>query len=118
MSRITVSLLVLIFILITHLIEEIKTGFRKRFPLGEMSLSMFLGINISLYTYCFTTLLFSALKHPLAIPFAWVFGIAMALNGIGHIAIMILKRQYFPGGITSFPLLLTASYELDILHAR
>jgi hypothetical protein len=45
-----------------------------------------------------------------AIPFAWVFAISMLLNGLGHIGIMIIKRQYFPGGLTAFFLLLALGY--------
>jgi Trk-type K+ transport system membrane component len=41
----------------------------------------------------------------LATPFAWIFATAMALNGLGHVGIMVVRRRHFPGGWTAFLLL-------------
>lgn len=102
MNRTTTLILLLIITLILHLIEEIKTGFRCKFPIGEMPLPVFVGINILIYAFCFTTLILSTQGNPLALPLAWIFAIAMCLNGLGHIGIMILRRAYFPGGLSAF----------------
>jgi hypothetical protein len=95
-------ILALIIILILHLLEEIKTGFRFRLPFGKMRLSMFIGINIGVYLFCAVTLFLSIFGSALVIPLRWIFAIVMILNGLGHIGIMALKRTYFPGGVTAF----------------
>ena len=98
-------ILILIGILLLHLLEEIKMGFRKKLPFGEMPRHIFIGINIFIYAFCFTTLSLSLVGSELAVPFAWIFAAGMLLNGLGHITIVIVKRDYFPGGFTSFFLL-------------
>ena len=113
MDSMTIIILLLIFILVMHLVEEIKAGFRKNLPFGEMPRHIFIVINIFVYTFCFTTLSLSLVGSELAIPFAWVFAIGIAINGLGHIGIMIVKRGYFPGGITAF-LLVPVSILLGI----
>ncbi len=110
MDRITYTILILIVALVTHLIEEIKTGFRKKFPLGEMPKPLFVGINIVVYTFCFATFFLSVRGNELAIPLAWIFAIAMLINGAGHIGIMVVKKRYFPGGFTAFILLPISVY--------
>ena len=118
MNGLAGGILILIVVLIAHLFEEVRTGFRKQFPLGEMPLPGFVGINIGLNIFCLATLLLAAQEHPLAIPFAWLFGGGMFLNGFGHLAIVIYRHQYFPGGITALPLLLAAGYLLFVLSFR
>jgi hypothetical protein len=110
MDRITSAILLLIAALVVHLAEEVKTGFRKKLPIGEMPGLLFIGINVVVYAFCFTTLLLSARGHELATPFAWVFAIAMLMNGIGHIGMMLVRREYFPGGLTAFTLLPVSAY--------
>jgi len=105
MEIITNIILILIGILLLHLLEEIKMGFRKKLPFGEMPRRIFIGINIVIYTFCFTTFSLSLVDSELAVPFAWVFAAGMLLNSLGHIAIMVVKRGYFPGGFTAFFLL-------------
>jgi hypothetical protein len=106
----TTIMLMLIITLILHLVEEFKTGFRSRLPVGEMSRPLFVGINIVVYTFCFTTLILSARDGQLATPFAWVFATAMFLNGLGHVALMVARRRYFPGGVTAALLLILSGY--------
>jgi len=33
----------------------------------------------------------------------------MMLNGIGHLAVMIIRKSYFPGGITALFLVIAAA---------
>jgi len=80
-------------------------GFRERLPTGEMPLPLFVGINVVVYAFCFATLLLSLRDGELATPFAWIFATAMALNGLGHVGIMVVRRRHFPGGWTAFLLL-------------
>ena len=102
----------LIGALILHLIEEIKAGFRQRFPLGVMPLPLFVVINVGVYAFCFATLIASARQGALATPFAWLFAVTMFLNGLGHVAVMLVRRRYFPGGVTASLLLVLSGYLL------
>ena len=115
MDRITSAILLLIAALVVHLVEEVKTGFRKKLPIGEMPRLLFIGINFVVYAFCFTTLVLCLRGNDLAIPFAWIFAIAMLMNGIGHIGIMVIRREYFPGGFTAFILLPVSAYLIILL---
>ena len=105
MESITSIILLLIAVLVVHLTEEIRTGFREKFPLGEMPKPLFIGINIVVYAFCFTTLFLSARGNELAIRFVWILAVAMLMNGVVHIGIMVVRKRYFPGGLTAFILL-------------
>jgi hypothetical protein len=102
------AILLLIATLAMHLVEEVRARFRQKFPLREIPKTFFIGINIFIYTFCLATFLLAVFNHGFAAPFAWAFAIAMLINGIGHIGMMIWKRKYFPGGLTS-PLLIIVS---------
>lgn len=104
------AVLLLIVVLIAHLYEEVRTGFRREFPLGEMPLPVFIGINVLLYAFCFFTLYLSLRGHNFATPLAWVFALLMLVNGLGHIGAMIYWKAYFPGGISAFLLLPASLY--------
>jgi hypothetical protein len=96
MNTVSVTILIVIILLAMHLVEEVKTGFRKKMLIGEMPKPLFVGLNILLYVFCFTTLFLSVCGHALAIPMTWIFAIAMLLNGAGHIGIIIVRRSYSP----------------------
>jgi hypothetical protein len=114
LSGSTGIILVLIVTLIIHLVEEIKMGFRRKLPVGEMSLPLFVGINVVVYSFCFATLILSARDGRLASPFSWAFAAAMFLNGLGHVGVMVARRRYSPGGVTALLLLLLSGFL--ILH--
>jgi hypothetical protein len=105
MTNLPWAIAILIAVLALHLIEEIKTDFRRRFPLGEMSRPLFIGGNFAVYLFSLLTLLLAVLGNHLAFPLAWIFAIAMLFNGMVHIVIMIKRRAYFPGGITALILI-------------
>jgi hypothetical protein len=107
-NSLTAAILLAIVCLILHLAEEVKTSFRKKLPVGEMPLSLFLGLNVLIYAFCFATLTLAARNCEWAIPLTWALAIGMVLNGLGHIGIMAVRRRYFPGGFTAFLLLLAA----------
>jgi hypothetical protein len=111
----TTAILLLIVVLILHLAEEVRTGFREQFITGAMPRPVLIGINVVLYTFCFATLLLAARGATIAVPMAWIFAAAMTLNGIGHLGIMVLKRRYFPGGLTAPLLLLASAYLANTL---
>jgi hypothetical protein len=98
----------LVLLLVIHLVEEVRTGFRRRIPTGEMPLGLFIGINVLIYSYCVLMLLFAFTSNPIAVPMAWIFAVAMLLNGVAHIAMMVFTKAYFPGGVTAL-LLIPAS---------
>lgn len=68
------------------------------------------GLNVVICAFCFATLTLSLRTSQWAGPFAWVFAVSMVLNGLGHIGIMLIKKEHFPGGLTAFLLLLTSGY--------
>lgn len=115
MDSVTAGILFLIVALILHLAEEVRTGFREQFITGEMPLPVFIGINVILYTFCFATLFLSARGASVALPMAWLLAVTMTLNGIGHLGVMVLKRRYFPGGLTAPLLLLASVYLVSLL---
>jgi uncharacterized membrane protein YhhN len=108
LNDVSVLILILILLLAIHLVEEIRTGFRYRIPFGPMPKSVFIWLNILIYTFCFITLYLSLLNNQFAVPLTWAFAVGMLLNGLGHISMMLVRRNYFPGGITAF-LLVPAS---------
>jgi hypothetical protein len=118
MNRVSVTILIVIILLAMHLVEEVKTGFRKKIPIGEMPRPLFVGLNILLYAFCFKTLFLSVRGHTSAVPLTWIFAIGMLLNGAGHIGIMVVRRSYFPGGFTAFLLLSASLYLIALLMQR
>lgn len=107
-------LLLFIVALTLHFVEEVRTGFRERLRVDQMSLPLFVVINVAVYAFCFATLILSARDGELATPFSWIFAGTMFLNGLGHVGMMVVRRRYFPGGLTAFLLLLLSAYL--ILH--
>lgn len=115
MNALAVAILLLTAALVVHLVEEVRTGFRHRLPIGEMPLPVFVGINVVVYTYCSATLALTLRGSDLAVPLAWGFAVAMVVNGMGHIGIMLWRRAYFPGGASAVLLLAAAGYLLTQL---
>jgi hypothetical protein len=118
MDTVSVTILTVILVLAMHLVEEVKTGFRKKMLIGEIPRPLFVGLNILLYAFCFATFFLSVRGYALAIPLTWIFAIGMLLNGVGHIGIMIVRRSYFPGGLTAFLLLPASLYLIAQLMQR
>lgn len=118
MDRTSGAILLLIGTLAIHLVEEVATGFRERFPLGEMPRRMFVGINVLLYAFCFATFFLSLRGAALVVPLAWAFAVAMLLNGVGHVGIVLVRRRYFPGAVTGLGLILAAGYLIGVLTVR
>jgi len=112
MTKIAYIIIILTGLLLAHLLEEVKTGFRKKFILGRMPKTAFVISNVVIYSFALITIILAFKNNAAAYPLAWIYAIAMALNGALHIGIMILKRGYFPGGITAFALLPPAVYLL------
>jgi hypothetical protein len=69
LSQTTGVILLMVVALILHLLEETKTGFRRKLPEGEMPLPLFVAINVVVYAFCFTTLILSAGRGRQTTPF-------------------------------------------------
>jgi len=110
LSKTTGIILLTLIALILDLLEEINTGFRSRLPVGEMSVLLFVAINVVVYVFCFATSVLSARGGRPVTAFGWLFAIAMLLNGMGHFGMMVITRGYFPGGATAILLLLLSGY--------
>lgn len=115
MNEIAMVALFLIIILVLHLIEEVRTGFRKRMLWGEMPLPVFAGINIFIYSFCLITFFLLLYGSPSGAGFAWVFAAGMLINGMSHLGMMAARRAYFPGGVTAMPLIPVAVYLMVLL---
>jgi len=115
MNKIAMAALFLIFMLVLHLIEEVRMSFRKRMLWGEMPLPVFVGINIFIYSFCLITFLLLLYGNQLGGIFAWVFAVSMFINGMVHLGVMVVRRAYFPGGVTAMPLLSIAIYLMTLL---
>jgi Mg/Co/Ni transporter MgtE len=115
MDDLFVALLILVFSLLLHLLEEIRQGFRVRFPLGEMPRGLFVGINLAIYAYAGLMLFWSFNGDPRAHALAWIFAVAMGINAVGHLGIMLIRRAYFPGGWSALLLLATSVNVLSVL---
>jgi hypothetical protein len=112
MTKIAYIIIILTAVLLAHLLEEVKTGFRKKFILGRMPKTAFVLFNVAIYSYALITIILAFKNNPVAYQLAWIYGVAMILNAALHIGIMAVKRSYFPGGITAFALLPAAVYLL------
>ena len=115
MRSLSAAILACILTLLTHMAEEITTGFRKKLPVGEMPLLLFVGINVLVYAFCFFTLFSSLNESALAVPLSWVLAVATIANGLGHIGMTLLRKRYFPGAVTAAGLLVAAGYLVAVL---
>jgi hypothetical protein len=116
--RVTGGIIVLTLLLVVHLVEEVRGDFRRRLPLGEMPLVLFVVINVLVYAFCAVMIWLALHENPAAIPMAWAFAIAMLVNGTGHLAIMVVRRAYFPGGITAPGILAVSVYVIAQLLSQ
>lgn len=84
-----------------HLAEEIHTGFRRRFPLGEMPRPVFAAVNVVVYAWALAAYLLYLSGRPGGLPLVFLFSLMVLANGLFHLGYMLLRHRYFPGGITA-----------------
>lgn len=109
------AVLLLTAVLVLHLVEEVRAGFRTRFPLGEMPKWLFVGINAVIYSYCLTTFILALNGSLYALPFAWVLALVMLANGVGRLWIMFRSGAYFPGGYSAIALVAASLWLMRVL---
>lgn len=94
------TFLALVATQVAHLLGEIATGFRVRFPLGEMPMPVFVLANAALYAYALFILL-GLMRGRRVFAHVWAFIVILALNVAVHVGIMAVTGAYFPGGYTT-----------------
>lgn len=88
---------------IFHSLEEVATGFHKRFPLFTMPLWLF--IVFELLFQGFFWLVFSQDPFEMKVVLGHVFALLMFANGLWHIVWWGIEKRYVPGLLTA-PILL------------
>jgi hypothetical protein len=111
MNQVSVGIIFLIVVQAIHLFEEVRQDFRRKVPIGEIPKSLFVWLNVAAFTFAIVTLCLCQAEMAIGFVLAWIYGIAMIINGCIHMGMMIHKRGYFPGGVTA-PLVLAAAGNL------
>jgi hypothetical protein len=104
------ALIAVTLVQIAHLLEEIKTGFHRKHPLGPLPLWIMVAVNVLLYAGVVVTVALVYQNHRPGVTLAWIYGFVLTGNALGHIGIMVWRRQYFPGGVTAVLLLPALAY--------
>ena len=90
---------ILVGIQLLHSIEEIATGFHKRWPLWKMSRTIFVVFEL-----CFSALIITVVAAK-AFPYRDLlmisFNVLMFANGIWHLMWAGIEKKYVPGLITA-----------------
>ena len=116
MNIVGISVLVLTAVQALHLYEEVRTGFRRQFPLGEIPKSVFVSVNVIGFAFAFVTAFLCFVEVSVSVIAAWMYAIIMLLNGFLHMGMIMVKKAYFPGGITAcliLPAALNLIYQLS-----
>jgi hypothetical protein len=111
MSLVSVGIIFLIVVQAIHLYEEVRRDFRRKVPIGEIPKSLFIWLNVAAFAFAVVTLCLCQAENAVGFVLAWIYGIAMVINGCIHIGMMIHRRGYFPGGVTA-PLVLVVAGNL------
>jgi len=111
----TQAIVLAIVSLTVHLVEEVASGIRQRYLLASVPRWLLATISVLLYGFCLATLVLTAQGLSVGAFLAWVLAAVLILNGLGHLGIMMVRRRYFPGGITAVVLLIAATVLMDAL---
>lgn len=115
MSTLAIAVVVLIVIMLVMLVEEIRKGFRKEFPLGKMPRNTFIIIKGLIFLFAGITLALVITGSPAAVVLAWILAVAMMATGVWLLIQMLVRSGYFPGGYTAFFVLLASIYLMTVL---
>lgn len=104
-DKIALAYSILLGIQCLHSLEELSTGFHKKWYLFSMPFSVFLIFEIVFLSFWIFVWLMPTLSHKeLLMAF---FNLLMFANGIQHLVWAGVKKKYVPGLITA-PLLIAA----------
>ena len=88
-----------------HFVEELATGFPRRFPellgLAPWSGRFFIAFNLAWLAVWAVSLRGSATRRHVALFPLWFLGIAGVVNGVGHPLLAARTGGYFPGLVTA-----------------
>lgn len=115
MNPLSIAVLVVMVILLLQVIEESRKGFRRQWPLGEMSKRVYILASVVVLAFGILTLVLAILGYPVAVVLAWILAIVMMANGVWLLTQMLVTTGYFPGGYTAFFILLAATYLMVVL---
>jgi hypothetical protein len=112
MPDLALIVVILTALMAVHLVEEIKAGFRRKFPLGIPPRWLMVVGNAILYIYALMTAYFLYTGTGPGLTTAWIYGLLVLGNAIGHLTIIVVRKKYFPGGYSAMLLLPAAVYLL------
>lgn len=115
MDTLSIAVLVLMVLLLVQVIEESRKGFRRQWPLGEISKRGYIIAILVVFAFGIITLVLAILGYPAAVVLAWILAIVMMANGVWLLTQMLVTTGYFPGGYTAFFVLLSATYLMVVL---
>ncbi|MBT8257078.1 MAG: HXXEE domain-containing protein [Bacteroidia bacterium] len=99
MTTLETCFLIFLGIQILHSIEELTTGFNKRFPFFKLSFASFLIFEILFLS--FWILVYSIESFPIRTELMAFYLLLMFANGIWHLAWWGIEKKYVPGLVTA-----------------
>ncbi len=105
MTTLEYFFLILLGIQFFHSIEELSTGFHKKFPLVQMKFRTFLLFEILFFSFWVSIFVLKDFQY--RDQFMAFFNILMFANGLWHIVWWGVVKKYVPGLITA-PLFIVA----------
>jgi len=92
--------LISLFVQLAHSVEELTTGFHRRWYLFKMPFRVFLSFELFFSAFWIFVLLFSS--FPNRENFQAFFLVLMFANGVQHLIWWGWEKKYVPGLITAF----------------
>jgi hypothetical protein len=108
LRSVEIAVVLLLVAHVLHVVEEAKTGFRSKLPLGEMPEPIFWLLNAVGFVLAIAVVYMCFAGVSLGVTAAWVYAVVMVINGLVHIGMMIYSRGYFPGGYSAVLVLMAA----------
>jgi hypothetical protein len=108
MNMLSIVVLVLVVLLLIQIIEESRKGFRRKWPLGEISNQAYILISVGILSFGVLTLVLAILGYPAGVVLAWILAFLMMANGVWLLLQMLVTTGYFPGGYSAAFVLLGA----------
>ena len=115
MNPLSIAVTVMMVILLLQVIEESRKGFRRQWPLGEISKRAYILVTVGVLAFGIVTLVLAILGSPAAVVLAWILALVMMANGIWLLTQMLVTTGYFPGGYSAFFILLASTYLMVVL---